>query len=80
MAASGRSQFSRTFYTRQSHSRLPLAIGCRDKVRGLRGLGRESRESWLRDVYVSRGLSRLDSQFGGKEGELMESDLPLVGH
>jgi len=38
-------------------SRLPPVIGCRERVRGLRGLGGESRESWLRAVCVPGGLS-----------------------
>ena len=55
--------------------RLPSAIGCREMVRGLRGQGGESRESWLRAVCLS-GLSlSLRLRLGWKQG-----DLPLVRH
>jgi len=60
--------------------RLPSAIGCREMVRGLRGQGGESRESWLRAVCAHNGLSLLDSSLGGSKASLRTSDLPFVRH
>jgi len=54
-------------------SRLPPAIGCRERVERLMG---DSRESWLMAVCVPSKLSLLDSGLGGSKLSLLTAIYP----